>query len=101
MSTRATLLVEIDTMLDGLSGALGTTDLRGGWGPDCQRAMRSLYERFREDVRSGVDVSRVPEYVSTVRGLDHWGVSSGPLFERAARISVIARALSITDTEPV
>jgi hypothetical protein len=86
---RGALVSEVDLILDALGGELSAEDRRGGWSGGSQEAMRVFFSKLRLDLLGSVDVAARPEYVSIVRGLDHWGVTSGPLFEQCANISYL------------
>lgn len=96
MTERSALLAEIDAILCALSEELSDADRSGGWTPPSVEAMQAFFGRMRLDIVALADLSAHPEYLSIGRGLDHWGVGSGPLFEQALRISAAARGLSVT-----
>jgi hypothetical protein len=85
------LLVEIDAVLAALAGSLTQADRDGGWSLDSQAAMRGYYERMRGDLVAGADLAAEPAYETVIRGLDSWGVSSGPLCDRCLDISATIR----------
>jgi hypothetical protein len=93
MTEQSALLEEIDAIQSALSNDLSDADRRGGWTPPSQEAMQAFFRRMRLDIVALADLSAYPEYASIGRGLDHWGVGSGPLFEQALRISAAVRRL--------
>jgi hypothetical protein len=88
---RETLLVQLDNIIERLSQHLPQAEVRCGWTEESREAMRSFFEQMRIDASAGKELKFLPEYVSLLRGLDHWGIASGPLFEAAAEIGMLAR----------
>jgi hypothetical protein len=80
------LLARIDVMVAELSKPVSAGDRRDGWTDASRDVMHAFFQQMRADVVAGRDVSKVPHYVGVVRGLDHWGISGGRLFEEAAAL---------------
>jgi hypothetical protein len=55
--------------------------------------MLALFARLAADLSAGIDFRTKPEYGTLIRGLDHWGISKGELFEAAVKISNSIRDL--------
>ncbi len=91
LDARLSVLVRIEAMLAALSEELSAAERRFGWTDASRIVARALFEQMRTDVEAGKDVWSMPQYVSIVRGLDHWGISGGPLFEKAAAIGRMGR----------
>jgi hypothetical protein len=86
------MVAKLDAILVRLSAPVSTVEAAEGWTAESKSAMTNFFERMRADVIRGLDVRSNPAYVSVTRGLDHWGIASGGLFEAAAAISSLARA---------
>jgi hypothetical protein len=77
------ILSGLDDLIATLEQPLSPAELANGWTMQCQVAILSLLRDLRDSVsRDGA----LPE-LSIGRGLDHWGVERGPLFEKACAIS--------------
>ncbi|HEY5955940.1 MAG TPA: hypothetical protein VIV60_05280 [Polyangiaceae bacterium] len=90
---RLDVLERIDLMLGALSEDLSPVDRSFGWTEASRNAMHAFFAEMRADVLAGKDVAKIPQYVSVVRGLDHWGISGGRLFEASATIARMVREL--------
>jgi hypothetical protein len=78
-------------MIDELSRELSPADKRDGWTEASRDAIRAFFQQMRADIVAGKEVSNVPQYIAVVRGLDHWGIGAGRLFEKAATIGKMVR----------
>lgn len=81
------LLTQVEQMIAKLQGNLNDEDRRLGWNDRSQAAMLNFFRQFAEDLSSGKDLSNCPHYGTVIRGLDHWGISDGELFNDAIVIS--------------
>ena len=90
------LLSRIEAMIVELSKKLSLSDLGDGWTDASRDATRAFFEQMRVDVATGKNVSKVLYYVAVVRGLDHWGIGGGRLFEEAAAIGEMVRDSTCT-----
>ncbi len=77
------LLNELDGLIATLEVPLSSEELANGWTAQSQAAILSLLQNIRDSVRQD-DV--LPE-LSIGRGLDHWGIEGGPVFETACTVS--------------
>jgi hypothetical protein len=77
----------VNALIALLGGELSDADRSCGWTEESRDAMRVFFEKFRADILSGKDLREKPEYASVARGLDHWGISSGGLFEAAVAVA--------------
>lgn len=77
------LLNELDGLIATLEMPLSPEELANGWTTQSQAAILSLLQNVRDSVRQD---DALPE-LSIGRGLDHWGVECGPVFETACAIS--------------
>lgn len=84
------LLNELDDLIAKLEQPLPPAELANGWTPQSQAAILSLLRNVRENVRQD---GALPE-LSIGRGLDHWGVEGGPMFEKACAVSNLLREFS-------
>ncbi|MCX5658804.1 MAG: hypothetical protein NTW19_03670 [Planctomycetota bacterium] len=80
---RHEIILEVEELVAALAAPLPELELANGWSAACQTATRSLLQGIAEDLRTR---KRIP-HMTIGRGLDHWGVEGGPLFERACVIS--------------
>jgi hypothetical protein len=87
---RQALLARLDDMIERLSGVLSDAELRHGWTDRSRLAMLNFFENMRRDAAAGKSLKTIPNYVSIVRGLDHYGISGGALFQAAAEIGDLA-----------
>jgi hypothetical protein len=76
------LVTAIDDLIEKLSRRLDADELLHGWSEPSQQAMLKSFQDLRVRLEAG---ERVP-YLSIVRGLDHWGISGGELFQKAAQV---------------
>lgn len=76
------LVTTIDDLIQKLSRPLDADELLHGWSEPSQEAMLKFFQDLRLKLEAG---ERVP-YLSIVRGLDHWGISGGELFQEAAKV---------------
>jgi hypothetical protein len=90
---REKLRGRLDDIIEKLSRPLPPAELQHGWTEQSKTAMRSLFERMRADLTAGKELKSVPHYIAVVRGLDHWGIASGELFDSAANIGSLAKLL--------
>ncbi len=77
------LISEIDDMLKGLQSPLSKSEIDCGWTVECQLAMKKMFIDIQEKLKNEQELPTV----FIAKGLDHWGVSGGQLFEKAATIS--------------
>lgn len=91
MNNADDLMSCIDAMIAMLSSDLSNDDRRCGWTESSRKAIRIFFEQMRIDVMKGESIVKMPQYTGIVRGLDHWGVTRGRLFEKAATIAKIVR----------
>ena len=92
MTDLRSLLIElVQRITVDLASPLPREELEYGWTEESREAMLALFERLRQDVEAGVRLRHRPEYFTILRGLDHWGISEGPLLQRASRISSDSR----------
>ena len=81
-----TLLERLDNILERLSMPLPEAEVQQGWTEQSRDAMRTFFLQMRSDAAARKDLKSIPHYVGLLRGLDHWGIAGGELFEAAARI---------------
>jgi hypothetical protein len=93
MNKRENLAALVQELIDKLSGQIPQSEKAHGWSEQCRVAMLDFFRQMLNDVRTGVDLRSKPEYLTLVRGLDHWGVTGGAWLEQAARVSNLARKL--------
>jgi len=77
------VLNEIDDLVTALENPLPADELANGWTPQSQAATLSLLAEMRNILSED---GKLP-YANMGRGLDHWGVESGPLFEQVCVVS--------------
>jgi hypothetical protein len=77
------IVAAIDDLIEKLSGPLTGNEVANGWSERSQKAMLEFFQDLRLKLMSD-DESLL--YFSIVRGLDHWGVSGGELFQKAAEV---------------
>jgi hypothetical protein len=90
---RQAFVAKLDTLIEWLSKPLTAEDTRHGWRDQSRSAILNLVEEMRADALRGRELRSVPHYVGVVRGLDHWGISGGDLFDAVAAIGALARGM--------
>lgn len=84
------LIPTIEDLIQKLSTPLQPDELAHGWSESSQKAMLEFFEDLREKVLAGETLP----YLGIVRGLDHWGISGGQLFQKAAEVDHELRQLT-------
>ena len=84
-----TVLKKIDLILARLSTPPTEEEARNGWTRESKAGMHTLFHKMREDALQEKELSSVPEYVGLARGMDHWGISGGSLFDAASDIGAL------------
>jgi hypothetical protein len=83
------LVTNINELIDELSLPLRPEEVAHGWSEPSQAAMLKFFEDLRQRVIAGEQLG----YLGIVRGLDHWGISGGELFRKAAEVDHELRAV--------
>jgi hypothetical protein len=83
---KARLIQETEAFLAALSAPLSNEEIKNGWSVQSQKAMSNFFAGIQADLMSGKNTDR-SVLQGIVRGLDHWGVEGGPLFETACALS--------------
>jgi hypothetical protein len=86
MYSRVDLERKIEEVLLHLRSGLSEEDVRSGWTERAREAMIVFFDRMLRDVHTGQSLMPL-EYRTILRGLDHWGVMEGELFDQSAEIS--------------
>lgn len=82
------LLEKIDGVIDVLAVPLSASEAADGWTPESKKVIKIFFEGLKQKLQSGETLP--PMNIS--RSLDHWGVISGEILEKAAQISNELRA---------
>jgi hypothetical protein len=100
MYSRVDLEHKVEAILRRLRSGLTEEDVQSGWTERARDAMIVFFDRMLRDVHTGQSLMPL-EYRTILRGLDHWGVVAGELFDKAAEISanvaVLIRQSSCAD----
>lgn len=81
--TRDEVLKEICELDSAMSAPLSEAELANGWTPRSQQATLALLREIAGALRTGGNLPGL----SMGRGLDHWGIEGGELFEKACKLS--------------
>jgi hypothetical protein len=81
---------EIRSLIATLSEPLEQEEISAGWTGQAQQAMLKLLGEIDHDIEAG---NSLPKNLSIGRGLDHWGVEDGELFQRMCALSNCLREL--------
>lgn len=87
MMTRNEIVSKLETIINKLEKELPPPEIKNGWTEDSREGMLKFFQLLHSDLTSGAEVANRTEYVTIPRGLDHWGITGGELFEEAAKIS--------------
>jgi len=80
---RQEIIQAIEELKAALTAPLPGEELANGWTPKSQEATLALLHEIEE----ALPAKRELPSLSIGRGLDHWGVEGGPLFEMACELS--------------
>jgi hypothetical protein len=89
---RDTLIHELSELNVVLSAPLSESERANGWTLESQQATLQLLGEIMTALRENRDL---PAHLSLGRGLDHWGVEGGPLFEKTCAVSNHLRQLKL------
>jgi hypothetical protein len=78
------LVNDLSDFIVVLEQPLSSEELKNGWTTDCQTAIAVRLKEILEVIRHNRPFQ---ELGSLGRSLDHWGVTDGPLLERACALS--------------
>lgn len=90
MNSRDLICKEVELLIKDLLLPLSLADRACGWTPECQSATMDLLKK----IQSALIEQRTIEQLNLGRGLDHWGVEGGELFEKACKLSNHLRELN-------
>ena len=72
------IIEKVQVLIEKLSQSLSNEDLACGWREKSQEAMLRLFKRMLNDLKCKTPQIK-DEYLTIIRGLDHWGIEDGPL----------------------
>ena len=78
---------KIDEVIADVSAPVSASEFVDGWTPESKKAIKTFFEDLKRKLQSGEALP--PLNIS--RALDHWGVVSGTILEKAAQISTELR----------
>ncbi len=84
MANKETILSKIEEIIQTLSGNLPPSDIAGGWTQESQMALLEFFQQLKSKILAGEKL----RYMSIPRWMDQWGITAGPLIEKAAFISL-------------
>lgn len=73
------VMAQLKSVIQALNEPLSSADTESEWIEDSRRAMTAYFVRVEDALTAG---QRPPNVPDSIRGLDAWGIRSGPLFER-------------------
>ncbi|MCJ8267919.1 MAG: hypothetical protein MJK04_00780 [Psychrosphaera sp.] len=83
MATANSLITKIDVLVKKLGDELAPEDIKGGWTDKRREDTTKLLTDLKVDIKAGKTIDNL----SIPRGLDYWGIFSGPLLEETAILS--------------
>jgi hypothetical protein len=89
MEDKESLASKVNSLIDSLLNPLSPNEISNGWSEARQTAIRSSLDDLRTKLLRN---ERIP-YFGIVRALDHWGITGGDLFQKAAEIDYGLRHL--------
>jgi hypothetical protein len=92
MSRRA-LVARLDPLIVRLGRPATSDELLHHWTNSSKAAFAKLLGEMRSDALAGKELGSVTHYVTMLRGLDTWGISSGDLSEAIGDVEALAREL--------
>jgi hypothetical protein len=90
MTISKEIIKSIDEILVELKLPLSKEEIQQhNWNENSIEAMIYFFSNMKNDLitKSIKELKNEPAYYTVARGLDHWGVSSGPLYEKMLSIS--------------
>ena len=86
--SREEIIEDIQRFLNELSKPFSEEDLRGGWTEGTRQRRMEFFKKMESDLKDKhINLSKKTEYITLIRGLDFWGITSGRLFENALDMS--------------
>ena len=73
----------IDSLITELSAPALPIEIESGWDQESKHAIKKYFDEIREGLYTN---SSLPS-LNVIRGLDHWGISSGDLFKRIVLVT--------------
>jgi len=74
---------KIDEVIAELSFPMSASESADGWTPESKKSIKTFFEDLKKKLQSGEELP--PLNISV--WLDHWGIVSGSVLEKAAQIS--------------
>lgn len=74
---------KIDDVIAELSTSVSASESTDGWTLESKKAIKVYFENLRLKLQAKEPLPPL----DVCRGMDHWGVISGPILEKAAQIS--------------
>jgi len=74
---------KIGDIIAELSAPVSASEAEDGWTLESKKAIKAYFENLRQKLQKG---EALPP-LDVCRGMDHWGVISGPILEKVAQIS--------------
>lgn len=74
---------KIDFVIAELSVPVSASESADGWTPESKKAIKAYFENLKQKLQAGEALPAL----DVCRGMDLWGVVSGPVLEKAAQIS--------------
>lgn len=88
-----TFLATLDKAIEHLVAPLDEVERQCGWSDESKASFGKLLTQMRADFLAGNELAPIPAYRGLVRGMDHWGIGRGKLFEELAAICVASAKL--------